>query len=46
MEALAQVRAWAAVLDVKLGPFGVDEVALPPQTQQAVTGIVDITLCL
>jgi hypothetical protein len=46
MEALAQVQAWAAVLDVSVGTFGVDEVALPPQTQQAVTGTVDITLCL
>ena len=46
MEALAQAQAWAAMLDVNVGTFGVEEVALPPRTRQAVTGTVDITLCL
>ena len=48
MEALAQAQAQARadMLNVNVVTFGVDEVALPPRIRQAVTGTVDITLCL
>ncbi len=45
-EALAQARAGADILDVGVGTFGVDEVALLPKAVQAVVDTVDIPLCL
>jgi 5-methyltetrahydrofolate--homocysteine methyltransferase len=45
-EALAQVLAGADILDVNVGAFGVDEVALLPQAIQAVIDTVDIPLCI
>ena len=45
-EALAQAEAGADILDVNVGTFGVDEVALLPQAVQAVIATVDIPLCL
>jgi 5-methyltetrahydrofolate--homocysteine methyltransferase len=45
-EALAQAQAGAGILDVSVGTFGVDEVALLPQAVQAVMDTVDIPLCL
>jgi 5-methyltetrahydrofolate--homocysteine methyltransferase len=45
-EALAQAQAGADILDVNVGTFGVDEVALLPQAVQAVMDTVDIPLCL
>ena len=45
-EALAQAKAGADILDVSVGTFGVDEVALLPQAVQAVMDTVDIPLCL
>jgi len=45
-EALAQVQAGADILDVNVGTFGVDEVALLPQAVQAVMDTVDIPLCI
>ncbi len=45
-EALAQARAGADILDVGVGTFGVDEVALLPNAVQAVVDTVDIPLCL
>jgi 5-methyltetrahydrofolate--homocysteine methyltransferase len=45
-EALAQVQAGADILDVNVGAFGVDEVALLPQAVQAVMDTVDIPLCI
>jgi len=45
-EALAQVRAGADILDVNVGMAGVDEIALLPQTLQAVMEVVDVPLSL
>lgn len=45
-EALAQVQAGADILDVNVGTFGVDEVAMLPKAVQAVTDTVDVPLCL
>ena len=45
-EAMAQAQAGADILDVNVGTFGVDEVALLPQAVQAVMGTVDIPLCI
>ena len=45
-EALAQAQAGADILDVNVGTFGVDEVALLPQAVQAVMDTVDIPLCI
>jgi 5-methyltetrahydrofolate--homocysteine methyltransferase len=45
-EALAQAQAGADILDVSVGTFGVDEVALLPQAVQAVIDTLDIPLCL
>jgi len=46
MEALAQVQAGADILDVNVGTFGVDEVALLPRAVQAVMDTVDVPLCI
>jgi 5-methyltetrahydrofolate--homocysteine methyltransferase len=45
-EALAQAQAGADIIDVNVGTFGVDEVALLPKAVQAVTQTVDTPLCL
>jgi 5-methyltetrahydrofolate--homocysteine methyltransferase len=45
-EALAQTQAGADIIDVNVGTFGVDEVALLPKAVQAVMETVDIPLCL
>lgn len=45
-EALAQVRAGADILDVNVGTFGVDEVALLPKAVRVVMDTVDVPLCL
>jgi len=45
-EALAQAEAGADILDINVGTFGVDEVALLTQAVQAVVEVVDIPLCL
>jgi 5-methyltetrahydrofolate--homocysteine methyltransferase len=45
-EARAQVEAGADILDVHVGAFGVDEVALLPQAVRAVMDTVDVPLCL
>ncbi len=45
-EALAQVQAGADILDVNVGTFGVDEVALLPRAVQAVLDTVDVPLCI
>jgi 5-methyltetrahydrofolate--homocysteine methyltransferase len=45
-EALAQVQAGADILDVNVGTFGVDEVALLPQAVKAAMETVDVPLCL
>jgi 5-methyltetrahydrofolate--homocysteine methyltransferase len=45
-EALAQVKAGADMLDVNVGTFGVDEVAMLPRAVQAVMETVDVPLCL
>jgi 5-methyltetrahydrofolate--homocysteine methyltransferase len=45
-EALAQVQAGADILDVNVGTFGVDEVALLPRAVQAVLDAVDVPLCI
>jgi 5-methyltetrahydrofolate--homocysteine methyltransferase len=45
-EALAQAEAGADILDVSVGTFGVDEVALLPQAVQAVIETVELPLCL
>jgi 5-methyltetrahydrofolate--homocysteine methyltransferase len=45
-EAVAQVQAGADILDVNVGTFGVDEVALLPRAVQAVMDIVDAPLCI
>jgi 5-methyltetrahydrofolate--homocysteine methyltransferase len=45
-EALAQVQAGADILDVNVGTFGVDEVALLPRVVQTVMNTVDVPLCI
>jgi 5-methyltetrahydrofolate--homocysteine methyltransferase len=45
-EAVAQVEAGADIIDVSVGTFGVDEVALLPKAVQAVMDVVDVPLCL
>jgi 5-methyltetrahydrofolate--homocysteine methyltransferase len=45
-EAIAQVQAGADILDVNVGTFGVEEVALLPKAVQAVMDTVDVPLCL
>jgi 5-methyltetrahydrofolate--homocysteine methyltransferase len=45
-EAVAQAQAGADILDLSVGTFGVDEVALLPQAVEAVMDTVDIPLCL
>ena len=45
-EALAQVQAGADILDVNVGTFGVDEVALLPRAVQAVSDKVNVPLCI
>jgi len=45
-EALAQVQAGADILDVNVGTFGVDEVAMLPKAVRAVMDTVDVPLCL
>jgi 5-methyltetrahydrofolate--homocysteine methyltransferase len=45
-EALAQAQAGADILDVSVGTFGIDEVALLPRAVQAMMDTVDIPLCL
>ena len=46
VEALAQVQAGADILDVNVGTFGVDEVALLPRAVQTVLDTVDVPLCI
>jgi 5-methyltetrahydrofolate--homocysteine methyltransferase len=45
-EALAQTQAGADIIDVNVGTFGVDEVALLPRAVQAVMETVDTPICL
>ena len=45
-EALTQIQAGADILDVNVGTFGVDEVALLPRAVQAVMETVDVPLCI
>jgi 5-methyltetrahydrofolate--homocysteine methyltransferase len=45
-EALAQTQAGADIIDVNVGVFGIDEVALLPKAVQAVMETVDTPLCL
>jgi 5-methyltetrahydrofolate--homocysteine methyltransferase len=45
-EARAQVQAGADILDVNVGAFGVDEVAMLPRAVQAVMDTVDVPLCI
>jgi 5-methyltetrahydrofolate--homocysteine methyltransferase len=45
-EALAQTQAGADIIDVNVGAFGIDEVALLPKAVQAVMDTVDTPLCL
>jgi len=45
-DALAQVRAGAAVLDVNVGAAGVDEVRLLPLAVQMVQEVVDVPVCI
>ena len=45
-EALTQVEAGADILDVNVGTFGVDEVALLPQAVKTVIEATDTPLCL
>jgi len=45
-EARAQAEAGADILDVHVGAFGVDEVALLPQAVRAVMDTVDVPLCI
>lgn len=44
-EALAQVQAGADILDINVGVFGIDEVALLPRAIQAVVDTVEVPLC-
>jgi len=45
-EALAQVQDGADIIDINVGTFGVDEVALLPRAVQAVMDTVDVPLCI
>lgn len=45
-EALAQTQAGADIIDVNVGMFGIDEVALLPKVVQAVMETVDTPLCI
>jgi 5-methyltetrahydrofolate--homocysteine methyltransferase len=45
-EALAQTQAGADIIDVNVGTFGIDEVALLPKAVQAVMETVDTPLCI
>jgi 5-methyltetrahydrofolate--homocysteine methyltransferase len=45
-EALAQVQAGADIIDINVGTFGVDEVALLPLAVQAVMDTVQVPLCI
>ena len=45
-EAVAQVQAGADIIDVNVGAFGVDEVALLPEAVRTVMDAVDVPLCL
>lgn len=45
-EALAQMKAGADILDVNVGTFGVDEVAVLPKAVQTVMDAADIPLCI
>jgi len=45
-EALAQTQAGADIIDVNVGAFGIDEIALLPKAVQAVMETVDTPLCL
>lgn len=45
-EALEQVAAGADILDINVGMFGIDEVALLPQVVKLVTGIVDVPVSI
>ncbi|MCL4531938.1 MAG: dihydropteroate synthase, partial [Actinobacteria bacterium] len=46
VEAQAQVRAGADILDVNVGATGVDEVAVLPAAVKAVMEVVDVPLCI
>ena len=45
-DAVAQVAAGAAILDVNAGVPGTDEIALLPQVIQEVMSVVDVPLCI
>jgi len=45
-EAVAQVEAGADMIDVNVGAFGVDEVALLPKAVKAAMEAVDVPLCI
>jgi len=45
-EAIAQTKAGADIIDVNVGTFGVDEIALLPKAVQAVMEAVDLPLCI
>ncbi len=45
-EAVAQAQAGADILDINVGTFSVDEVAMLPQVVRLVMNSVDIPLCL
>jgi len=45
-EALAQVQAGAEIIDINVGTFGVDEVALLPRAVQAVMDAVEVPLSI
>jgi len=45
-EALAQTQAGADIIDVNVGAFGIDEIALLPKAVQAVMETVDTPLCI
>jgi 5-methyltetrahydrofolate--homocysteine methyltransferase len=45
-EALAQTQAGADIIDVNVGVFGINEVALLPKAVQAVMETVDTPLCI
>jgi 5-methyltetrahydrofolate--homocysteine methyltransferase len=45
-EAIAQVQAGADMIDVNVGAFGVDEVALLPRAVKAAMEAVDVPICI
>jgi len=45
-EALAQTQAGADIIDVNVGAFGIDEIALLPKAVQTVMETVDTPLCI